>query len=66
MNETQHTILYDMERARRNALKSLAGYKFLMFGYWAAQWVAFNKLLTADLRHANPFQELVKLARKEK
>lgn len=45
------------------ALKSLAGYKFLMFGYHAANWVNLNKLLPVAEKEPNPFQKLVKDAR---
>lgn len=39
----------------------LARYKFLMFGYWAAQWVNMNKLL--DKKQPSPFRGFVKLGR---
>jgi uncharacterized membrane protein YjdF len=47
--------------AERKAWDSLARYKFLMFGYWAAQWVLCRGL-TGD-KIANPFRELVTVAR---
>jgi hypothetical protein len=53
-----------MAEAERKAWDSLAGYKFLMFGYHAAQWVTLNKLLAHP--RANPFGEAVKLARATK
>ena len=49
------------EEAYRKAVKSLAGDKFLMFGYWAAEWVKLNQLDMKPL--PNPFRELVMLAR---
>ena len=52
------------EEARRKALDSLARYKFLMFGYWAAAWVQMNKL--CRIREPNPFCRLVDLAKKLK
>lgn len=60
-NEIITTIRYDMKRAERQAWKSLAGYKFLMFGYHAAVWVNLNKLLPE--RQPNPFKEAVFVAR---
>lgn len=50
------------ERAYKKAIKALAGYKFLMFGYWAAEWVKLNQLDMKPL--PNPFRELVMMARK--
>ena len=43
------------------AWKALAGYKFWMFGYYAAQWVNYNKLL--DHKKPNPFKRSVDLGR---
>lgn len=45
-----------------NALKSLAGYKFIMFGYHAAQWVLLNRV--SATKRPNPFRALVHQARK--
>jgi hypothetical protein len=42
--DTQN-VLKAMANAEEKAWKSLAGYKFLMFGYHAARWVNYNKLL---------------------
>jgi len=52
------------EEAKKKAFDSLAGYKFYMFGYWAATWVQMNKL--CRIREINPFNQLVDLARKLK
>ena len=49
-----------MAESYRKAWDSLARYKFLMFGYWAAQWVTLNKLLPKP--RPNPFRELVEHA----
>ena len=49
-----------MAEAERKAWDSLAGYKFWMFGYHAAQWVAYSHLL--GQANDNPFQQLVKMA----
>ena len=47
--------------AFETAIDSLARYKFMMFGYWAAIWVHLNQL-DADKEH-NPFKELIEKAR---
>jgi len=47
--------------AYEKAIDSLARYKFLMFGYHAAQWVMLNQL-SKDF-DPNPFHVLVKEAR---
>ena len=52
------------QEAKDKAFDSLARYKFCMFGYWAATWVQMNKL--CRIREANPFNDLVDLARKLK
>ena len=54
-------ILDAMIDAEKKAWKSLAGYKFYMAGYWMANWVSFNKLLSKQ--RPNPSRALVKLAR---
>lgn len=56
-------ILQERVTAERNAWKALAGYKFWMFGYWAAAWIKYNQLLPRELRGPNPFKALVELAR---
>lgn len=57
-----------MNDAEEKAWKSLAGYKFLMFGYHAARWVNYNKLLKSYGAHSDaikhsPFKQLVTAAR---
>lgn len=47
--------------AERKAWDSLARYKFVMFGYWAAVWVHLNRL--ENRKAPNPFTALVKFAR---
>ena len=47
--------------ACEKAIDSLARYKFMMFGYWAAIWVYLNQ--TDGRKDGNPFTELVSLAR---
>jgi len=49
-----------MKAEEAKAWKSLAGYKFYMFGYHAAAWVKLNQLLPEPL--PNPFRNLVRLA----
>ena len=48
--------------AFETAIDSLARYKFMMFGYWAAIWVHLNQI-DSNKEH-NPFRELVEAARK--
>lgn len=50
--------------AQRKALDSLARYKFMMFGYHAAQWVMLTRV--SGLARPNPFKPLVLLARQMK
>ena len=54
-------ISNSMADAYGKALDSLGRYKFLMFGYWAAQWVQLNRLLPTP--RPNPFSALVKYAK---
>ena len=49
------------QEAYMKAIDSLARYKFMMFGYWAAIWVHLNHLDGA--REASPFKRLVDEAR---
>lgn len=46
--------------ARRHAWDSLGKRKFLMFGYYAQQWMSLNDLCEKQQR--NPWGSLVKLA----
>jgi hypothetical protein len=47
-------LLFDeLETAERKAWESLAGYKFQMFGYWAAIWVHLNRV-TSEAMNAKP------------
>lgn len=50
-----------MADAYCKALDSLGRYKFLMFGYYAAQWVKLNSLLPEP--RPNPFTALVRCAK---
>ena len=56
-------VFKEMLVARRKALDSLARYKFMQFGYWAAWWVHLNRIDGGNT--PNPFQKLVKAARGE-
>lgn len=49
------------KEAFESAVDSLARYKFMMFGYWAAIWVYLNQL--DSNKESNPFKELVEKAR---
>ena len=42
-----------LQEAEDKAWKSLAGYKFEMFGYWASKWVSLNHL--DDVKRTNPW-----------
>lgn len=57
----ESTIKSAMAEAEVKAVDSLARYKFLMFGYHAAQWVTLNKLL--NKKQPNPFRGFVKMSR---
>ena len=62
------TLERAMEEAQRKAFDSLAGYKFIMFGYHAAQWVQLADLWRQETgkRLPNPFRPLVMKAREVK
>lgn len=52
-----------LAEAEQKAWDSLSRYKFLMFGYHAAQFVTLNRLNPKTKRLPNPFRGLVKFAR---
>jgi len=54
----------ERNQAHRKALQSLARYKFMMFGYWAAVWVHLNRL--CPKKEPNPFAALVRIARQNR
>ena len=54
-------LMFELLRAEAEAWKSLARYKFQMFGYWAAIWVHLNRV--GKFGYKNPFKSLVKSAR---
>jgi len=47
--------------AYETAVDSLARYKFMMFGYWAAIWTYLNQI--DKVKEPNPFRQFVELAR---
>jgi len=49
-----------LNEAEVKAWQSLARYKFIMFGYWAAIHVHFNRL--GNMNRPNPFAQLVAIA----
>ena len=51
----------EIQEAADKAIDSLARYKFMQFGYWAAIWVHLNRL--EGRRRASPFRALVHAAR---
>lgn len=53
----------EMDQAEEKAWKALAGYKFWMFGYHAAQWIMLNRILGSP--RPNPFKDAVKLAKEK-
>ena len=57
----EDNIHREMAEAERKAWKALAGYKFWMFGYWAAIWVHLNRL--GKTKQPNPWRKLVETAR---
>lgn len=54
-------LLAHLEEAETKAWKALAGYKFMMFGYWAAVWVHLNRV--GRFKRPNPWKALVKAAK---
>jgi hypothetical protein len=59
-------LLRKLDEAEQKAWASLAHYKFMMFGYWAAVWVHLNRVTgTGSIRH-NPWARLVAFARDQR
>jgi len=66
LSDPAQTITDQLGEAEVNAWKSLAGYKFVMFGYWAGVWVHLNRI-AVSLGHKsrpNPFKEVVRTAKR--
>jgi hypothetical protein len=55
------SIERERDEAATKAIKALGGYKFIMFGYWAAIWVHLNRM--CPKRKPSPFKALVHAAR---
>lgn len=55
------TIAGLKQEAYEKAIDSLARYKFMMFGYYAAIWVYLNQM--DSQKEGNPFKPLVEKAR---
>jgi len=58
---TEEKIQFQKDEVFVKAINALAGYKFLMFGYWAAEWVKLNKWSTN--KEHNPFKTIVRWAK---
>ena len=43
-DDTRQRLEAELQEAEEKAWKALAGYKFQMFGYWAAIWGKIAKL----------------------
>jgi len=56
-----NSLKEEKQEAYEKAVDSLARYKFMMFGYWAAIWVHLNQI-DSD-KASNPFKDLVLKAR---
>ena len=54
-------IQEEKQEAYEKAIDSLARYKFMMFGYWAAIWIHLNQI--DSNKEINPFKSLVEGAR---
>lgn len=54
-------LFQELEEAERRAWDSLARYKFMNFGYWAAIWVHLNRI--SGENRPNPWKSLVTMAR---
>jgi len=54
-------IIEAMHDSEVKAWEALSGYKFIMFGYHASEWVNYRRLLGE--RQPNPFKFLVDFAR---
>lgn len=61
MNETRERLQVELREVEIKAWKALAGYKFQMFGYWAAVWVHINQI--GGFKRSNPWRDLVGKAR---
>lgn len=62
MESYERKLLIELKTAEKKAWKALSGYKFMMFGYWAAVWVHLNRVGHFGL--GNPWTYLVKESKK--
>ena len=60
MTQLEVNLRNDLQEAEYKAWNALAGYKFQMFGYWAAIWVHLNKI--GGFKQPNPWGQLTKQA----
>ena len=65
METIESKLDHELDAAEAKAWAALAGYKFWMFGYWAAWWVKLNQLHPGTPRR-NPWREVVALARRRR
>ncbi len=64
IHDTVGLIKLQVEDSILKAWEALSGYKFWMFGYHAARFINYNRLLPPNEKvQPNPFIELVKIAR---
>lgn len=64
MEKTLNELFAARAEAELKAWDSLSRYKFMMFGYHAACWVKFNRILSKEFPPTkNPFKSLVDHAR---
>jgi hypothetical protein len=64
MHKTIDELFAARQEAEFKAWDSLSRYKFMMFGYWAACFVKFNRILAKEFVPVkNPFKSLVDHAR---
>lgn len=65
MSELLNRVVEERYDAEVKAWKALAGYKFFMFGYWAAAWVKYNQLLPKHMKDGNPWKDLVAVGQQD-
>jgi len=62
-SSTRKQLEQALDEAEEKAHKSLARYKFMLFGYWAAIWTHLNRV--GNFHRPNPFSDYVEIARKK-
>ena len=65
LSDQAMTITEQLAECEVKAWDSLAGYKFVMFGYWAGVWVHLNRIgvTMGYKKRPNPWRALVKTAK---